>query len=450
MRKHDPLSPRVLGELLFGGSLGIAPSDRLVVAFSGGLDSTVLVHALAALRAVTPIDLHAIHVHHALQPEADQWADHCRQFCQRLGLSCEVLHVSVVGQAAYGTEGAARLARYHALTTRLGERDVLLTGHHADDQAETVLLQLMRGTGLAGLAGMRHSTALGPHRLVRPLLGCTRSELALYAQHHDLAWIEDPSNQDLKYARNFVRQSVLPRLRARWVRAPILIARTAAHVAASLELLEEVAREDLERALAGSGLALPVLRRWSTARLRNALRYWLRTDAGCLADARQLDRLVNLVRSVSGSGRLSWAGVDLRAYHGVLYRVVPAPVFAPLTWDLKAPLEVPALGVRVVPQRMPGAGIACHRVTAAEVRLRTGGERCRLLDGHRHSLKKLLQDRGIPPWERSRVPLFYIDGVLAQVGDLWTCMPFCAEGRELGVRLAIEPLSRTGSGMGVA
>lgn len=435
-----------MGALLFGGPLALTPADRLVVAFSGGLDSTVLVHALAALRADIPMTLHALHVHHGLQPDADDWARHCLRVCQRLMVSCEVLRVSPLGQAAHGIEAAARHARYQALMERLQAGDVLLTGHHADDQAETVLLQLMRGTGLAGLAGMRAGASFGGHRVVRPLLARTRDELAAYARRHGLEWVEDPSNQDQRHARNFVRHAVLPRLRERWSAAPRMLARAAGHVASSLELMEEVAREDLDRARTGTGLALAVLQQWSSARLENALRYWLRTDAGCLADTRQMTRLAALVRNASGSGRLSWAGVDIRCYHGVLYQVRRTAPFVPLCWDFRQPLEVRALGMRLVPLPVAGAGIAADRIAPAEVRLRAGGERCALPDGHRHVLKKLLQERGIPPWERGRLPLLYIDGTLAQVADLWTCAPFAAQGTEPGVRLVIEQLPDTRSG----
>ncbi|WP_312936393.1 tRNA lysidine(34) synthetase TilS, partial [Pseudomonas sp.] len=250
---------------------------RWQVAFSGGLDSTVLLHLLHAYaqRHGAP-PLCAVHVQHGLQAVADTWPAHCQQVCEQWGVELRLVEVKV--ETGASLEQAARTARYQAFEALLEEGDVLFTGQHLDDQAETVLFRLLRGAGLRGLTGMPQVRPLGRGQLVRPLLGHCRAQLQDYATRHGLTWIEDPSNSDTRFARNYLRAEVVPALRQRWPQAQQSLVRSAAHLHEAQGLLDELAREDLQaaatqHAFAWAGvdsLSLAALAPLSPARQRNA------------------------------------------------------------------------------------------------------------------------------------------------------------------------------------
>ncbi|MBV2205059.1 MAG: tRNA lysidine(34) synthetase TilS, partial [Pseudomonas sp.] len=257
-------------------------APRWCVAFSGGLDSTVLLQLLADLarrEALPP--LRAIHVHHGLQPAADAWPEHCRRVCTALGIPLEVVHVQV--EAGCSLEQAARQARYAAIEMRLEEGEVLLTAQHRDDQAETLLFRLLRGAGVRGLAAMPARRRLGRGWLMRPLLDVSRGELEAHARRLGLAWVEDPSNDSLDFSRNYLRHQVMPLLAQRWPQSVTTLARTAAHMTEAQRLLDELAEMDLAMMAPPAAYAwLPVpslmlgpMLSLSPARQRNALRHWL-------------------------------------------------------------------------------------------------------------------------------------------------------------------------------
>ena len=225
------------------------------IAFSGGLDSTVLLHLLADYaRSHSTPPLHAIHIHHGLQPAADAWPAHCKAVCDRLGIELSIVHIQVAPGASL--EQAARDARYAAFRRILGPGEVLFTGQHREDQAETLLFRLLRGAGLRGLAAMPAQRQLGQGSLARPLLTCSRQQLHDYAQTHGLIWIEDPSNRDTAFARNFLRNDVFPVLQKRWPQASQNLARCAAHLGEAQGLLDELAEGDLTACREGAPLSL--------------------------------------------------------------------------------------------------------------------------------------------------------------------------------------------------
>ncbi|MFF7063121.1 tRNA lysidine(34) synthetase TilS [Pseudomonas sp. NPDC008258] len=391
------------------------------IAFSGGLDSTVLLHLLAdhARNHASP-PLRAIHIHHGLQPAADAWPAHCQAICDDLGIELQVIHVQVSPGASL--EQAARDARYDAFRQALGPGDILFTGQHRDDQAETLLFRLLRGAGLRGLAAMPGQRALGQGRLARPLLGCSRQQLQGYAKVHGLRWIEDPSNADTQFARNYLRSDVFPRLQQRWPQATQNFARAADHLGEALGLLDELAQADL--ALAGEGapvawpgldsLDLAALTALSPARQRNALQYWLsqRTrlpdtrhwagwadlrDAG--ADAQPVWRLADghLLRS---HGRIWWLSGD--------WLQLPA---GQLAWvDTSLPLQLPGNGsVRLVGAAALGG---------LRIAYRQGGEVVELAGRGRRDLKRLLNEQQVPHFLRPRLPLLYQGERLLAVANL--------------------------------
>jgi len=394
---------------------------RWLVGFSGGLDSTVLLHALVQLaqrHAVPPIS--AIHVHHGLQLAADDWPAHCRSICGKLGIEVQVVRVQV--EAGPSLESAARAARYAAFSELLNSADVLFTGQHRDDQAETLLFRLLRGAGVRGLASMPAVRALGEGWLVRPLLNVGRYELEAYALEQGLTWVEDPSNACTNHARNYLRHRVIPVLQQRWPRAADTIARTAAHLGEAQHLLDELAELDLREArtqcryqwLPMPRLSLSSLESLSPARQRNALRHWL-ADLTALPDSDHWagwDALRNAAPDAAPVWRL--ASGELHKGDGCV-------------WWLSGPWLVTAEGAvdwlqPNIDLQLPGNGLL--RLTGhdgrggLQIRYRQGGESLNIPGRGRRDLKRLLNEAGVPGFVRSRLPLLFREGELVAVANL--------------------------------
>ena len=408
----------------------LMPPGRLWAAFSGGLDSHVLLHALVRVAAGRAV--RAIHVDHGLQSESPAWAEHCRAVCRHLGVELVTRRVEAQAEVGESPEAAARRSRYAAFSALLETGDLLLTAHHQDDQAETLLLQLLRGAGPRGLAAMPEVAPLGSGRLVRPLLEATRAELSAYARSERLDWIEDPSNREMRYDRNFLRHEIVPRLRERWPAVNTVLARSARHLAEAAELLETLAREDMERACGTwpRTLSVSVLLGLAPARQRNLLRYWLRCRGFGAPDTRRLQRILDdvLVAREDAVPQLAWGGCEVRRYRDDLHAMAilgPVPV-APIPWDPRRPLDLPdGLGqLEALPAT--GRGIRADVLLRGPVtiRFRQGGERCRPAPGATNrTLKKLMQEAGVPPWLRARMPLVYAGETLVAVANRWVCAP---------------------------
>ncbi|MDE2089039.1 MAG: tRNA lysidine(34) synthetase TilS [Gammaproteobacteria bacterium] len=418
-------------------------APRYWVAYSGGLDSHVLLHALARRRPRGA--LHAVHVDHGLHPESARWSAHCERTCAALGVPCRVTRVDAAPAPGQSPEAAARTARYTALQSVLAPGDCLLTAHHQDDQAETVLLQLLRGAGPRGLAGMPALACFGAGWLARPLLGFERAELREYALQHGLRWIEDSSNVDPRFDRNYLRHEILPRLLARWPGASRALARAARHNAEAAALLRALARIDLGplRGRAPDTLSASALHALDPARRRNALRAWIEERGAPAPSSAQLEQALSGVLGCVPDAvpRLHWPGAELRRYRDEVYVLpVPAPhdPGVSLDWDMHEPLFLPAaLGtLTAVPVLGAGLKAALCRRGPITVRFRRGGERCRpARRGHDHALKKLFQEQGVPPWQRDRIPLIYLGDGLAAVAGLWVCEPFQADPGEDGLQV---------------
>jgi tRNA(Ile)-lysidine synthase len=422
-------------------------ASRYWVAYSGGMDSHVLLHALSVLAPRLDVSLQAIHVHHGLQEEADQWSERCTDFCRERQVPISVVRISAVSEKGESPEAAARDARYRALSQQMETGDILFTAHHQDDQAETVLLQLLRGSGPSGLAAMTGLMEFAPGYLARPLLEFPREQLAAYAQEQGLTWVEDASNRDTSFDRNFLRQRVMPVLKERWPALGRTFSRSARHCGEAQQLIDTLANQALAGLLDanGNGLDLDGLAALPSAEARAVLRAWIRSSGHTLPDTARLDRILTEV-APAGEDRnplIHWPDVELRRFRGRLYLRSPQPELDPalvLDWDGKSPLELPAGVGRLHPEQGLG-GISPEYWTAGsiQIRFRAGGERCRpAARGKSRELKKLLQEFDIPPWERERIPLITIDGRLAAVGDLLLCEPFTAGEGEQGVRLRWE------------
>jgi tRNA(Ile)-lysidine synthase len=412
------------------------------VAYSGGVDSHVLLHALATLRPLPGTQVGAVHVNHGLQADAGRWQEHCRTVCRDLGIPCVDLRVDARAAAGESPEAAARQARYRVLQDWLPAGHCLLTAQHRDDQAETLLLQLLRGSGVRGLAAMPPAAAFGEGHLLRPLLACSRASLLAYARRHALEWVEDPSNTDTGLDRNYLRHRVLPVLRERWPAMSETLARSAGHCAEAAGLLADQAMQDIAALSQGVSDTLPAagLRQLPPARRRNALRHWLAERAGTAPSAAVLSRVNDdiLDSRVDAQPCVRFGRYEVRRYRDQLYLVPRSPEPLPdrvLEWDVDGALALPAAGGVLTASEACGNGIRRSAVGGSlQVSFRRGGERCRPAGRqHHHALKKLLQEQGVPPWERRRLPLIYIGDRLAAVAGLWVCEPFSAAPGEDGL-----------------
>ena len=444
-------SPQALGRILTE-ELKLPVNSRFRVAYSGGMDSHVLLYALARLHAVQDFGLCAVHVNHGLQPVAGEWARHCEQVCADLDVPCVVERIHVADLHEEGIEAAARRARYACLARHLEPGEVLLTAHHQDDQAETMLLQLLRGAGVQGLAGMSPLMAFAAGWLARPLLYFPRHALERYARAEGLCWVDDPSNRDLRHGRNLLRHNIFPTLQARWPAAARQLAQAARHAAEAADILEEMARADLGHRQVDGGLQVSLLARLPAPRRRNALRYWIRERGFQTPSTALLERILALTDRLPRTrhAMIRWGGAELRRYRDMLVLHPPGPAPEPageIVWDGSNPLLLPATGQQLRFAPVQGAGLARTRLEGAtlQVRFRQGGERCRLPGRpHHHKLKKLLQAAGVPPWERARLPLLYVNDALAAIGDRWVCEPYAARADEPGLVMVLEKVAPKG------
>ena len=394
---------------------------KFAVAFSGGLDSTVL---LASLCRLSPRPhVRALHVDHGLHPDSEAWERHCRGAAAALGVGYESRRCLVEPIPGESLEAQARQVRYRALKDLVEPEETLLTAHHADDQLETVMMRLLRGTGVKGLRGIAGLQPFGSGYLARPLLGVTREEILATAQAWGLEWLEDPSNRDCRFDRNYVRAELIPRIAARWPAAARTVGRAASQMAEAQQILDEVARAD---ATDDSGrMECSALRDLSPARRRNLLRYSMIRLGLPVPDTRQMETLLEAleVRRRDARTRVQWPGGEARIYRDRLYLLEPLPAASPAGYTGEVSLARPWSGPEGKLRLVSGAGPGFPRNWAKQgfaVRFREGGERIRPM-GRRHSrpLKKWLQEAGVPAWLRARIPLLYREDDLVAVGDLW-------------------------------
>ena len=411
-----------------------APPKRFVIALSGGLDSTVLAHMLSTTRQDHGIALQAVHVDHRMQADSRSWARHCKRFAAELDLEfvCEVTDVDLAG--GDGPEAAARDARYAALEKHVDDGDWLLSAHHGDDQAETLLLNLLRGSGPAGLAGMQAMRSFATGWLVRPLLDVPRDELVAYAVRKDLSWIDDPSNADRGYDRNFLRSEVLPLLKQRWPHAGAKLARSAELARDSSNLLADLAALDIA-AIGGVCNKLPAtaLGTLSPPRQRNLLRYAAQISGLPAPGAVHLQAILEqlLPAREDAEPLVSWLGGEARRYRDTVYL---QPTFRAANFESGASLVAgsvrigPGLGVLTLgPGDGPGLSEASLK-QGLSVRRREGGEEIKPVgQTHTRKLKKLLQEEGVLPWLRNELPLVYSGNYLVAVADLWIAADAAAE-----------------------
>lgn len=385
--------------------------SALCVAFSGGMDSTVLLHALARLAQQHHLpELRAIYIHHGLQEAAQAWPAHCQSICAQLQIPLVVLEVDVAASAS--VEQAARVARYAAFEQHLAQDEVLLMAQHQDDQAETLLFRLMRGTGVAGLRGIPETRALPRGQVLRPLLAVSHQQLLAYAQQQQLSWIEDPSNATDEFDRNYLRRQVIPALKSRWPAMQQSLQRTAQHMDEAQQLLDELAKEDLLRVGVDPTeqwfdlpcLYMAGLRELSLLRQKNLLRYWL-SPFTLLPDAAHWASWETL-RDAQDDAQPVW-----QLHDGALLRSQDKLYWLTAFW-LQAPPDLALTITEAGCYALPANGylrVEGEVRAPLQVRYRQGAERFFIAGRGHRDLKRLLQECGVPTFLRARLPIVFLD-----------------------------------------
>lgn len=396
--------------------------ERIWVGFSGGLDSMVLLHALASeLTLVKKIE--AIHVNHGISQNSDDWEARAALFCKQINIPLTVKKIKI--HSSSNLEEEARKARYEAFRSLLTEKDALLLAHHRDDQAETVLLQLFRGAGVDGLSAMQRYKPFEASTLVRPLLHCSRKNLEAYAHFHQLSFVTDESNADCSYARNFLRNKIIPELETRWPGVQVNLARTAEHCLNAQMLLIDLAEIDYQEEITKkeglcSTLCIEKFKSLSFLRITNILRTWLRSHAKRLPTTAIFNRLITEVifANEDKCPEIIWGSYQIRRYQQKLYLLtnfkdlsLPDVSWPTFPDSLVLPKGLGAL--KATASETQGLVMPESRVSLV-VSFRKGGEEM-IFRGQRKSLKKLFQEWRVPPWLRRRIPLLYINGELAAV-----------------------------------
>ena len=402
---------------------------RLWIAYSGGVDSHVLLHRIHALQSVLPDIAGAIHIHHGLSRHADDWQIHCRNIC--IDLDIHFILVKVISEKGEGPEDKARRARYKAFMEIMREGDAILTAQHEDDQAETLLLQAIRGGGPRGIAAMPAISSLGRGYLIRPLLETGRQKIREYAEQHALQWIEDESNQDVRFDRNFLRNEVMPLIRQRWPASSRTLARTASHTAALVDLSDEFLEKELRDSKGGRAdtLSISVLLGQPVSRASLLIRAHCQKQQITSPSAVHIMELLEkqLYADPERQIHIGWSGGEFRRYHDDLYIIRPITKIRKKNWQYdwngSGSCEIPELSGVLRLVKTGSKGLRPDLVSRGIlVRPRHGGEECRQQgDQYIRKLKAIYQYHEVPPWERERMPLLFIEGKLVAIGDIAIC-----------------------------
>jgi len=414
------------------------------LAYSGGVDSQVLLHLLHLLQLKSSLNITAVYIDHGLQVQSSDWAEHCEQQCQQFNIPFQLIKVNAQALKGEGPEAAARSARYSALKTLIKADSCLLTAQHMDDQAETVLLQLLRGGGAAGLSGMPEIAAFGEGWHARPLLNISQSDILSYAQICNLSWVEDPSNQQVDYDRNYLRHNVIPAVQQRWPSLNKTLAIFARQQAENTRLLELLAEKDIEASrIKKNGLKLNVLNQLEDARIRNALRYWLKCNDIPAPSRAVLAQILQQSKSSShdSAALISWAGYEVRRFRSQLFclKQLSHDASQVYNWNMNDVLDLPTIEKNIQFRKIQtddkeikfvlDENKLTHKITLG---FRQGGEKIKPAGRNgTHDLKSLFQEAAVPSWERNRIPLLYSGDELVAVVGYWLADDFSAKGEGL-------------------
>jgi len=437
---------RALGEIRTRVSLSGPAAQKMAIAYSGGLDSAVLLHLLHAYATQHGIELFAFHVHHGLSANADQWLAHCQQRCADLNVTFDARRVQITNQEKSGVEEAARHSRYASLGEMCRAHNVplLLTAHHQDDQAETVLLQLLRGSGVAGLSGMdsaNHAAdLLGNASLLmgRPLLQLARADLEKIVIKNAIAFVEDESNLDPRYARNALRHQVMPTLAQHFHGFQQRFARTAQHAQSAQRLLIELAVQDLTQCLDGECLDIRQLKNFSADRIDNMLRYWFGLRGVRMPSTSWLNEMRTQLLEAKHDAQLCVTHADchIRRHRDRVFitpKLDPENLEQPpvaFLWKGEASIHFAEFsGTLFFEAAEQGIDVDWLRSQPLKLQLRSGGERLKpAWNRPTKSLKYQYQACDVPAWERERLPLVFAGKqLLFAAGIGMDCHQFSSE-----------------------
>lgn len=460
------------------------PASGYLLAFSGGLDSCVLLDLMHKLSLHEKIPLRAIHINHGLQGEAEQWVSHCQQICEALKIPLQVVHLNMKPGKGESIEAVAREQRYQAFESELKKGEMLLLAQHRDDQAETLLLQLLRGGGPEGLACMSFYKAFSLGAVFRPLLDVSRAEIEEYAHSNNLDWIEDPSNTDIKFDRNYLRHEVLPLLKKRWPSYNKTFSRSARLCAAATEIIGAQASELLKQVrVTDSGLEGDVthegilLNAKSLSELAEqqqiiVIREWLRQQQLSFPSEVQMRQiLIQMLKSSNEASPLvTWADIEVRRYRNHLYAFKAPDSFdstIEYDWDLGAPLTLPELDKCLTVTKVKGEGISLEKIRHLSFTVRFRSENLVDNSGESNSeavksdifrgksaelenkipgttkaskLKKTMQQSGIPPWLRNRVPILSLNDELIAIVGWWISPKYRSLKNESGIIITSQSI----------
>ncbi len=417
------------------------PDKKYLLAYSGGLDSYVLLHVFATIRSMHSFQLRAIHVNHGVSSHAVEWAEHCAQVCRELNI--ELIQQSFSFSSF--SEAQLRESRYQLFSNFVEKNTILLTAHHQNDQAETLLLQLCRGAGPQGLAAMPHIKSFGEGFHARPLLDFTRDDLHRYAIDHQLRWVEDESNTNSKLTRNFLRHEVMPLLTQRWPTVTNTFARAAKHCAEAQEFIDVTVQRLLNHTqgrISGT-LSVKKLLELNETEQRYVLRAWIYREKYILPSTVKLQQMTKtlLCAREDKMPHVNWGTVEMRRYRDDLFlmpQLMPHDADQVIQWSISQPLTLPNIGV-LQTLSVEGQGLRAD-IENVTVQFRRGGEMLQLPGRkHRHELKKVFQQWGVLPWLRDRVPLIYVDGVLAAVAGQWIADEFMGSQDARIIQLQANP-----------
>ncbi|MFT5426901.1 MAG: tRNA(Ile)-lysidine synthase [Gammaproteobacteria bacterium] len=408
------------------------------IAYSGGLDSHVLLHSLACLREQITSKLVAVHINHGLSQNADSWERHCRTICENYAIELQTFTVDLSQRNKQGMEALAREKRYEVFNDLMKRHDLLFTAHHINDQVETMLLQLLRGAGPDGLVGMPQTREFSEGFLVRPFLDTTRDEIHEYALNESLNWIEDESNKSNKYDRNFLRNEIIPELLNRWPGALKTIRRVIEHQVDARNLINEISEIDLPIVCDDefTRISLTEFENLSHVRRKNVLRAWIKKNNLIIPNANIIDNIsAEVIRADEDKNPcVKWTGAEVRRYREYLYimpSLSPHNVKLVTRWNFEGTLKLASGFLKAVSSK--GVGIKRTMISSdnVEIKYRQGGEQIKLSGrNHTHELKKLMQEEGVLPWFRDRIPLIFYRNELIAVADLWVADKYAATALE--------------------
>lgn len=412
---------------------------NIYIALSGGIDSSALLHIIFSNKDLLPEDtsITAIYIDHDLQSDSSKWGEHCRKYCDSLGIGFESIRVKVDYSGKESLELAAREARYDIFKDKVSDGGVILMGHHQDDNIETFFHRIVRGSGVKGLSSIPVFRELGNGYIYRPILDCSRESLKRYIESNNISIIEDPSNNSSDFDRNFIRNEVITLLKKRWRSLNNTVSRTISHCNEASDLLNELAFEDYQKCKYDDGLSLEEMEGFSFPRKKNLIRYWIDLNGliqpSTIALENGLDSILNAAND--RAPEIHWDYAKIQRFKGVIYIEKPlATSGSIIEWDLKEDLTLDGIGTLTstkidsenknqFPYALDLSKVEGKKIT---IRFRQGGEKCRPCGrGNTHSLKKLFQEFEVPPWKRDKIPLLYVGDEIAIVIGYCHCEPYC-------------------------